>query len=100
MELTGKQRRHLRSLAHHLIPVAHVGDAGLSDAVVAHVDAQLTHHELIKVKFTQNSPEPAKEAAERLASATSSHVAQVIGHTVVLYRRHPEKPVIRLPKGD
>ncbi len=99
MELTGKQRRYLRGLAHHLDAVVQVGDAGVSDAVVAKVDVELDNHELIKVKIGQGSAVGKKEAAAELAKRTKSHVAQVIGRTVVLYRRRKEKPEIRLPKA-
>ncbi|NIP78749.1 MAG: hypothetical protein GWM90_05915, partial [Gemmatimonadetes bacterium] len=32
-ELTSRQRAHLRSLAHHLKPILHVGADGVTDAV-------------------------------------------------------------------
>lgn len=100
MELTGKQRRHLRSLAHHLSPVATVGTAGITDAVVDKVDEELEHHELIKVKVTRDAPEKAKQAGPVLADRTGSHLAQIIGHTCVLYRARKKKPAIRLPAAD
>jgi len=96
-ELTGKQRRHLRALGHHLSPVLHIGHEGLTDAVVAQANAQLDEHELIKVKVSESSPLPRHTAAEQLASATSSHLAQVLGRTFLLYKPHPTDPHISLP---
>ena len=32
MALSGKQRKHLKALAHHRKPVIHVGNAGISAA--------------------------------------------------------------------
>jgi RNA-binding protein len=97
-ELTGKQRRHLRALGHHLSPVLQIGHDGLTDAVVAHANAQLDTHELIKVKVSESSPLPRHEAAERLASATHSELAQVLGRTFLVYRPHPTHPQISLPE--
>jgi RNA-binding protein len=99
MDLTGKQRRHLRGLAHHLDPVVTVGKEGVTNSVVGKLNDELELRELLKVKVTQNAPESVKETAVALAAASKSAVAQTIGRTVVLYRRRKEKPEIRLPKA-
>ena len=96
-ELTGKQRRHLRALGHHLQPVLQVGHEGVSDAVVGQADRQLATHELIKVKVGESSPQDRHEAAELLAERTGAQIAQVLGRTVLLYRRRKEGPGIVLP---
>jgi RNA-binding protein len=97
-ELTGKQRRHLRALGHHLDPVVQVGQDGVSDAVVGQADAQLDAHELIKVKIGESSPQDRHEAADMLAARTQAQVAQVLGRTVLLYRPRKGKPQIVLPR--
>jgi len=97
-ELTGKQRRHLRALGHHLSPVLQIGHEGLTDSLVAQAKAQLDAHELIKVKVGESSPLPRHEAAEQLAAATGSSLAQVLGRTFLLYRPHPNDPQISLLK--
>ena len=97
-ELTGKQRRHLRALGHHLTPVLQIGHEGVSDALVAQANAQLDAHELIKVKVGESSPLPRHDAADRLAAATRSDLAQVLGRTFLLYRPRDADPAIRLPK--
>jgi len=96
-ELTGKQRRHLRALGHHLSPVLHIGHDGVTDALVAHANSQLAAHELIKVKVSESSPLPRHEAADRLASATNSALAQVLGRTFLLYKPRAKNPTILLP---
>ena len=96
-ELTGKQRRHLRALGHHLDPVVQIGHEGVNDAVVRETDTQLTAHELIKVKVGESSPQERHEAAELLASRTQAQVAQVLGRTALLYRRRKDDPKIVLP---
>ena len=53
-------------MAHGLTPVAQVGDAGLSEAVLAAVDAALRDHELVKVRMRQ--PADKKARARELAA--------------------------------
>ena len=96
MELTNKQRAHLRGLAHPLKATVQIGNAGVSSAVVAKVVEELEHHELIKVKIG-DSGVTAKDAAVILADQAAAAVVQVIGKVVVLYKRRPEKPAIKLP---
>jgi RNA-binding protein len=94
-ELKGRQRKHLRSLAHPLKPLVHVGDGGISAGVVEAVDGALRDHELVKVRL--HEPEDKKAAARALAEASGSALCGVVGHTVILYRPHPEDPKIELP---
>ena len=97
MPLTGKQRHHLRALAHHLDPVVQVGHEGVTGAVVAQVDAALAAHELIKVRLSADGPGTRDEAAEALAAGARAEVAQIIGRIVVLFRRRPKAKVPLTP---
>ncbi len=85
-------RRALRGAGHHLSPVVHVGKEGVTPAVVQQLSQALDAHELVKVKVGTESPEDRFEAAERLGREASAQVAQILGRTVLVYRRHPEKP--------
>lgn len=93
--LTSRQRRFLKGLAQRLEPAVWVGDAGITDAVLRALDEALLHHELVKVRMRQ--PEDKRAMAARLAEASGATLLGLVGHTVVLYRRHPEEPVIELP---
>jgi RNA-binding protein len=97
--LTGKQRRHLRALGHSLEPVVQIGKQGLTDSAVAAVDEALARHELVKVRVGTECPEGREEVAERLGPAVKGEVAQLLGRTVLVYRRHPKEPKIQLPKA-
>jgi RNA-binding protein len=97
--LTGKHKSHLRALAHPLKPVVQIGHQGLTDAVVAALDVALERHELIKVKISSEAELDAVDIAPQIAKATRSQVAQIIGRTLVLYRRRDENPKIVLPKA-
>jgi RNA-binding protein len=90
-------RRRLRGEGHHLAPVVQVGKEGVSAAVVRQLDQALGDHELVKVKVGSETPEDRFEAAERLGAGTGAGVAQVLGRTVLLYRKHPEKPRFEAP---
>ena len=97
--LTPRQRAHLKSLAHPLKAMAQVGKGGVDDMVVQSLDDAFRHRELLKVKVLEAAPVSAKEAAEQLAAQVSgAKLVQVIGRTIVLYRQHPEKPEIKLPR--
>lgn len=96
--LTGKSARFLRGLGHDLDPVVVIGKEGLTDAITKATNAALLAHELIKVRILPEAPIDRKEAAKELAEATRSGLAQVLGRTFLLYRRHPKKPKIVLPK--
>jgi len=94
--LTGKQRRHLRALAHPLDALVQVGKGGIDDGLVKAVDQALDDHELVKVRVGEGAGLDRHEAAEELAAQTRSEVAQVIGNIVLLYRAADE-PKITLP---
>src|SRR5687767_13924310 len=84
MSLTGKQRRHLRALGHPLAPIVHIGKDGLTQAIGRAVTQALLDHELIKVKLGPYAELERDDAAEQLAQMTDSHVAQILGKTILL----------------
>lgn len=90
--LSGRQRQRLRGLAHGLEPIVHVGSSGLSPGVVAEVVKALEAHELVKVRL--HDPEDKRGAAAALAAACGAELCGLLGHTVILYRRHPDTPRI------
>ena len=97
-QLRGKQLRWLRAKAHHLKPVVIIGQDRVTDGVIAHIDAALEQHELLKVRLTAAQKAEAIAAAERLVQATGATMVQRIGHTLVLYRRRRKAaPSLKLP---
>src|SRR5690606_22473003 len=70
--VTPRQVRYLRGLAHHLDPVVQIGQARLTDALVAKVDEELENHELIKVRVQGAERHELTEAAEVLCSRTGA----------------------------
>ena len=99
--LSGKQNKFLRSLGHHLTQSVIVGKEGISENLVLSCNEGLNAHELIKIRLGQNCPVEKKEAARELAVRTGSHLIQLIGKTVLLYRPNPDLPrdqIIQLPR--
>ena len=90
MSLTSKQRAELRGEAHHLSPLVHVGQLGLTDTLLEALDDALRTRELVKVAIGKNSDVKAKEAANDIAARVGADVVQVIGRTFTLFRENPE----------
>lgn len=97
MELKGSDRRALRALGHALKPVVTVGKDAVSEGLLSAIAAEHDHSELIKLKVLDTCPVDRREVAATLAERSGSEVAQVLGRTILLYRRHPETPKISLP---
>ena len=57
MELTSKQRKLLRSKAHHLKPYIIIGKNGLTKSSINSISRLLNQHELIKVKIVDKEKE-------------------------------------------
>jgi RNA-binding protein len=96
-QLTERQRRHLRGLAHALKPVIRLGNAGLTPAVVAETARALEDHELIKVKAAGADREARDALFAALARDTGSALVNRIGHVAVLYRPRAPLPRILIP---
>ena len=97
MPLSEKQKKHLRRLAHPMNPIVMLGNAGLTDGVVAELDRALTDHELVKVSARVGERDARNEALATLASRTASELVQRVGHVGVFYRRRTELPKILIP---
>ena len=89
---SGTLRKRLRAAGHHLSAIVQVGKEGVTEAVLRQLDQALADHELVKVRVGTESPEDRFEAAERLGPGAEAQVAQILGRTMLLYRKHPEKP--------
>ena len=97
MQLSGKAIRYLRSLGHALEPVVHIGKEGATRGVTHAIGKALTDHELIKVRILLESPIGPRDAGDYFAINTGATLVQILGRTLLLYRRHPEEPKIVLP---
>ncbi|MES9682694.1 ribosome assembly RNA-binding protein YhbY [Bacillus sp. AFS001701] len=95
--LTGKQKRFLRSKAHHLNPIFQVGKGGVNENMVKQISEALEVRELLKVSILQNCDDDRYDVADQLVEGTNAELVQVIGHTIVLYKESQENKTIVLP---
>lgn len=103
--MTSKERAALRGQANGLDVLFQIGKGGIGDTLIEQTDGALKTRELIKLRvLTETSPLSPREAAEELASKTSSEVVQVIGGVIVLYRYnkelHTDKPKASAKKKE
>ncbi|TSB46793.1 ribosome assembly RNA-binding protein YhbY [Alkalicoccobacillus porphyridii] len=96
--LTGKQKRFLRSKAHHLNPIFQVGKGGTNDNMIKQIEEALEARELIKVSVLQNCEYDKEEIAETIVQGTNAKLVQVIGSTIILYRKSKENASLVLPR--
>ena len=101
MNLTEQQKKFLRGRGHQLKPLIMVGDAGLSEPLLAEFESTLDHHELLKVRVRVGDRDARDEIIEKLCETGKAELVQRIGNVALLYRpnlnKKPEKR-IRLPK--
>src|ERR1700761_8253970 len=96
-ELSEKQRRHLRGLAHDLKPLIRLGNAGLTEAIATETARALHDHELIKVKGPGGDREARDTLFTELAQRTASALVHRIGNVAVLYRPNATLQRIIIP---
>lgn len=99
IELTIDQRKALRAEAHHLNPVASIGQNGLTPAVLKEIDGALKAHELIKVKLQGIERDVRPAMFAEICTALECAQVQHIGNILILWREKPEaeKPVAAKP---
>jgi RNA-binding protein len=93
----GKQRRFLRGLGVQLKPAVFIGKAAITGADLAELSQALDANELVKVRLLDSVEGDRKDVAADLAERSSSELVQVLGRTVLLFRRNEEEPKITLP---
>ncbi len=96
MILTGKQKAYLKKLSHDMTPIFHVGKGVVSDNLVNGISEALYKRELIKINLLQNCLDDAKSVAITISEKTDSNIIQVIGRTIVLYKKNEDDPKILL----
>lgn len=97
--MTSKQRSYLKKLASNLDPIFQIGKSSLTPEVTEAIGESFNTKELIKVTVLKNCLDDPNEIAQIVAERTHSHVVQVIGRKIVLYKPDKKKPKIILPKA-
>ena len=84
--LTSKERAELRSQATALDTTLMVGKGGVTDAVIAEAENQLTARELVKGKVLEGALMSPREVCDEICAATGAEGIGVIGTKFVIYR--------------
>jgi len=101
MSLNSTQRKTLRRLGHDRKAIVMLGASGLSAGVIGELDRALASHELVKVRVRAEERAGRDVLIGELCARTGAELVQRIGHVALLYRRHPERPIIDLePAGE
>jgi len=87
MALSGKQKSYLRSHAHNLSPIIQVGKGSVTHNLVDTVTNALEARELIKLSVLQNCLNEPSEVAEAIANLSKAEIVQVIGRTIIMFKR-------------
>ena len=84
--LTSKERAELRAQANTLETTLMVGKGGVTEAVIAEAETQLTARELVKGKVLEGAMMTPREVSDEICAATGADGVAVIGTKFVIYR--------------
>jgi RNA-binding protein len=90
--LTNRERAALKARAHALEPVVHVGNSGMTDALVAEVDSALKAHELIKVKVATDDRVDRIAIGDEICARTGAAAVHRVGKVLILWRPRSQNP--------
>ncbi len=88
--MTSKQRAFLKSKAMTMESIFQVGKGEITPEMTSAIEDALAARELIKISVLKNCPIDPKEAAQTISERTRSHVVQVIGRKIVLFKQDPK----------
>ena len=84
--LTSKERSELRAQANSLDTTLMVGKSGITEALIAEADNQLTARELVKGKVLEGAFLTPREASDAICEETGADGVAVVGNKFVIYR--------------
>jgi putative YhbY family RNA-binding protein len=84
------ERKKLKARAHALSPIIHLGNKGVTEAVIAEIGRALDAHELIKVRAGGMERDAREAALAEICARLDAQPVQHIGKVLVVYRKKPE----------
>lgn len=84
--LNSKERAELRAQANSLDTTLMVGKGGVTEAVIAEAENQLTARELVKGKVLEGALMSPREVSDALCEATGADGVACLGNKFVIYR--------------
>lgn len=89
MALTQEQKKHFKSIGHHLKPIVTVAEQGLSEGLMAELERALNDHELIKIQLRLSDRDDRAAILTELCQQSSAELVQSIGKVALVYRKNP-----------
>ena len=96
--LSKTQIRYLKGLASKLEIKYQIGKNEITDTVLDMLSKALDSHELIKITLNKVVSEEKEYIAETLVNELHAELIQIIGSTIILYRKNLKNPKISLPR--
>jgi len=87
--LSSKQKKYLKSKAHHLKALVQIGKSGVTPESLQSIDNTLAAHEMVKVKFIAFKDEK-EQFIDEIVTGSNAQFVSLIGHVLTLYREHAE----------
>ena len=84
--LTSKERAELRALSNGIETTLMVGKGGVTDAVIAEAENQLTARELVKGTVLEGALMTPREVSDAICQATGAEGVAALGSKFVIYR--------------
>ena len=89
-ELSNRDRKNLRKLAHSLKPIVMIGQHGVTAAVISEIEVALIAQELIKIRVRGFEREERRAKVEEIAKELDAEIVSMIGGIVTMYREVSE----------
>lgn len=96
--LNNRQIKYLRGLANTMEAKYQIGKNEISEQTINMLDDALRAHELIKISVQKAVVEDKKDIADELKETLHAELVQIIGGTIVLFRKNLKDGKIHLPK--
>ena len=93
--LNSKQRAELRAQSNELDTTLMVGKGGVTEAVIAEAENQLTARELVKGKVLEGALMTPREVSDAICEATGADGVACVGSKFVIYRFSEKKQAER-----
>ena len=97
--LNSKQRAELRAQSNDLDTTLMVGKGGVTEAVIAEAENQLTARELVKGKVLEGALMSPREVSDAICEATGAEGVACVGSKFVIYRFSEKKQAERNMTG-
>jgi len=89
LKINNKQRKFLKSKAHHLKPVIVIGKDEISKSIIEAIDHSIDSHELIKIKFNHHKDKK-REIIDDINKKIDAQLIGVIGNVAIVYRQNKD----------